>query len=119
MKVITLAEESQEPTQPQSRLFTARNGGGDAPVLSPGSNTQTKEIAPEKLQKNLAKLTSEIGTMLTDIKHVGGFQLTQVQVAVEMSAEGGFALVGSAKAGVKGAINLTFTIPENNPNRNE
>lgn len=42
----------------------------------------------------------------------GGFnyyRLTEVQVQLEITAEGGVALIGSVKAGAKGAITLTFS----------
>jgi hypothetical protein len=47
--------------------------------------------------------------MLNDVKQVGGFQLKQVTIQVEVTAEGGIELVGTAKLGGKGAITLTFS----------
>ena len=68
----------------------------------------------EELAASLRELTGELGKLFGDIRRVGGFELQQVQVGLEISAEGGFNLIGSAKAGGKGAITLTFapgTIP--------
>ncbi len=47
--------------------------------------------------------------MFEDIKSVGDFKLSQVDVKLEINAEGGVALIGTAKAGATGAINLSFT----------
>ncbi len=43
-----------------------------------------------------------------DLGEVGGFKLKQVAIQVEINAEGGVELVGTAKVGAKGAITLTF-----------
>jgi hypothetical protein len=45
------------------------------------------------------------------VKAVGGFELAEVQVAVELTAEGGVNLIGNLTAGAKGAIQLTFKPP--------
>ena len=68
------------------------------------------EIDTDRLREALSGLTGQIAEVLQDIRAVGHFRLTQVQVAVEISAEGGVALIGSAKAGAKGAIHLTFSV---------
>ena len=55
----------------------------------------------------LTGLSGQIGEILQDVKQVGDFKLKTVQVQVGISAEGGFVLIG--KAGVKGAVTLTFS----------
>lgn len=75
-------------------------------LLSPGD--KIKEISADKLRQSITDLSGNISDILQDIKNVGGFNLNQVQVSMEISAEGGVALIGSAKAGAKGAITLTF-----------
>jgi hypothetical protein len=60
----------------------------------------------DQLAASLRDLTGELGKIFTDIKRVGGFELNEVQVSLEISAEGGFNLIGSAKAGGKGAAIL-------------
>ncbi|KPA15923.1 hypothetical protein MHK_003870 [Candidatus Magnetomorum sp. HK-1] len=62
-----------------------------------------------KLRQSLSDLSEGISEICSDIKKVGDFKLKQVEVLVEVTAEGGLALVGLAKVGTKGAINLTFT----------
>jgi hypothetical protein len=61
-----------------------------------------------ELAASLRGLTGQLGELFGGLRDVGGFELQQVQVGLEVSAEGGFNLIGSAKAGGKGAITLTF-----------
>jgi hypothetical protein len=42
---------------------------------------------------------------------VGDYELHEVKLQVEISAKGGVNLVGTAEAGGKGAITLTFRPP--------
>jgi L-serine deaminase len=65
-------------------------------------------VDTDKLAASLKDLTGEIGRLFSDIKAVGDFNLSQVEISLEISAEGGFNLIGSAKAGGKGAIKLSF-----------
>lgn len=71
-----------------------------------GAGETVKEISTEKLRASLAGLSGKISETLQDIKRVGDFNLKTVQVEVAISAEGGFVLIG--RAGVKGAVTLTF-----------
>ena len=66
------------------------------------------EIPVDTLRASLAELTTKLSTLLADLKTVGGFELAQVQVAVELTAQGGVHLIGNLTAGAKGAIQLTF-----------
>ena len=79
---------------------------GTLGVLSPGSSggreTEIRDMDAGKLQKSLAKLYENAATIFQDMKKVGDFQLREVQLQVEITAEGGFALIGTAKAGAKG-----------------
>ena len=66
------------------------------------------EISVDTLRASLTKLTENLSTLLADLKAVGGFELAEVQVAVELTAEGGVNLIGNLTAGAKGAMQLTF-----------
>lgn len=72
-----------------------------------GATETVKDISIKKLRASLASLSEQISEILRDIKRLGDFSLKTVQIEVAISAEGGFVLVG--KAGVKGAVTLTFT----------
>jgi hypothetical protein len=68
----------------------------------------------DQLAASLKDLTGELGKIFADLQRFGGYELNEVQVGLEISAEGGFNLIGNAKAGGKGAITLTFA-----PGRND
>ena len=72
-------------------------------------SARVKEIDADLLRQSLARLSEQISTLLHDVKQVGAFRLKEVQLQVEVTAEGGVALIGVAKAGVTGAITLTFS----------
>ena len=88
----------EETTDPQS---------GTLGVLTPGS--RIKEINANKIRQSVSQLSEQISGIFADIKKVGDFQLKEVQLSVEITTEGGVAIIGVAKAGVKGAITLTFS----------
>lgn len=67
------------------------------------------EIEVGKLRGSFSHLAQQISEILQDIKAVGAYRLKEVEIEVEVSSEGGVHLVGSLKAGVKGAIKLTFS----------
>ena len=81
---------------------------GTLGILEPES--MITELDTDRLKASLAGLSAQIGEVLSDIRAVGDFKLKEVKVSVEISAEGGVALIGSAKAGAKGAIELTFAV---------
>ena len=91
------------------QILIEENGKAEEGTLgrARSKNQVIKEIADDKLRDSLTSLTAQLSELLTDIKQVGEFKLQQVQMGVEVTAEGGFVLVG--KAGIKGAITLTFS----------
>jgi hypothetical protein len=92
--LVTLPEEDEQEVK---GIFSS-----DTPIV-------VRDLPTEKLRENLNKVCQGVATMLKDVKQVGGFQLKQVTIQVEVSAEGGVELVGTAKLGGKGAITLTFS----------
>jgi hypothetical protein len=56
-------------------------------------------------------LAGSLSAILADLAAVGGFELSEVQLGVELTAEGGVHLIGNLSAGAKGAIQLTFKPP--------
>lgn len=85
-------------------------GGSEGKRGYLGATDRVRNIETGTLQKSMADLTEKISGILKDARQVGDFKLTQVELSVEISAEGGFSLVGTAKAGTKGAIKLTFAV---------
>ncbi len=82
---------------------------GTLGVLSPESEgSKIKDLEIGKLRQSLTKLSQGASEIFQDIKQVGNFKLKEIELNVEITAQGGFALVGIAKAGAKGAIKLKF-----------
>ncbi|QKQ74899.1 hypothetical protein [Nostoc sp. TCL240-02] len=77
-------------------------------IFSLDAEVILRDIPTELLRDNLNKLCQGVATLLNDIKKVGGFRLKEVTIQVEVNAEGGVELIGTAKVGGKGAITLTF-----------
>ncbi len=71
-----------------------------------GANQGIKDIADKTLRSSLSTLSRELSDILVDINQVGNYRLKEVQLQAEITAEGGFVLIG--KAGIKGAVTLTF-----------
>ncbi len=80
-------------------------------TLGLGSSVQERieKIDAEVLRQSIGKLTGQLNSLFEDVQNVGNFELNSVQISLEISAEGGVALIGSAKAGAKGALSLTFS----------
>ncbi|MDJ0592012.1 MAG: hypothetical protein QNJ72_18825 [Pleurocapsa sp. MO_226.B13] len=68
-----------------------------------------RNIPTDRLKKNLSSVCQGLAETLQDIKAVGNFRLKEVSIEVEVTAEGGVELIGTAKLGGKGAITLTFS----------
>ncbi|MEO5373460.1 MAG: hypothetical protein H7840_04190 [Alphaproteobacteria bacterium] len=92
---------------PPEREAETAFGGTLGTSLIPSA---TQEVDVDLLRKSFSNLTEKFSQVLQDIKTVGDFRLTTVQFNVEISSEGGVALIGSLKAGVKGAVTLTFSV---------
>lgn len=77
-------------------------------IFAPDADVILERIPIDKLQENLGNLCRQVGTMMNHVKQVGDFKLKEVTIQVEITAEGGIELIGTAKVGGKGAITLTF-----------
>jgi len=76
-----------------------------------GRSLRLVEIPLEQLKKNLASVSSAMAEALQGIKEVGRFRLKEVNLQVEISAEGGVHFIGTASMEGKGAITLKFEEP--------
>jgi hypothetical protein len=65
-------------------------------------------IPVDALRKNLSGVSQAVLQVLADIRKVGDFRLKEVELQVEVTAEGGVQFIGTAKLGGKGASTLTF-----------
>ena len=67
-----------------------------------------KRVDVDQLRANLKQVCDGMVEVLRDIRAVGELKLKSVQIGIEISAEGGVTLIGTATVGGKGAITLTF-----------
>ncbi|HEC84676.1 MAG: hypothetical protein DRR08_03250 [Candidatus Parabeggiatoa sp. nov. 2] len=102
MSTIPVIVDEEAEAKPKSGTL----GGGR---LSPKKGGRLKHIDTDVLRASLETLSTQVAEMLQDIqKEFGGFKLKEVQLQVEVNAEGGVALIGTAKAGTTRGITLTF-----------
>jgi len=74
-----------------------------------GTHVVLRGIPVDRLRENLSKVSDALLKVLADIKSVGAFELAEVEVGVEITAEGGVNFIGSSKVGGKAAIKLRFS----------
>jgi len=67
------------------------------------------QVPVDALRQNLSNIAETVLTVLEDIKEVGRFRLKEVTLQVEVTAQGGVQLIGTANLGGKGAITLKFS----------
>lgn len=67
-----------------------------------------KGLSPEILHKSLEDFCQGVGQILIGTRQVGEFELEEVTLQVEVSAEGGFELIGVSKAGGAASMQLKF-----------
>ncbi len=81
-------------------------------IFSTSAQAVLKRVPLDTLRASLGDTCQGVVTLLKGIRdelgEVGDFKLKQVAIQVEINAEGGVELVGSAKVGAKGAVTLTF-----------
>lgn len=102
------------PQEPQAATGSVTRGGFDSlgGGRLGGAEDTVKRLPTEKLAASLGDIKESLDEIFTSIREVGNFQLNEVKLTLEITAEGGFALVGLAKAGAKGGITLSFAPPK-------
>ncbi len=84
-------------------------------VRTPGRRGIT--VSAEKLEQGMAEFVRVLGRVLEQAKQstnqVGGMELDEVELAVEVNGEGQVSLLGTGgKAGAKGTMTLKFKAPK-------
>lgn len=90
-------------------------GGAPGMPMAPGAtlsggSSMLKRVAvdTEVLTSSVRDMTETLSSTFNEARSVTGATLDEATVSLEISAEGGVSLIGSAKAGIKGAIELKF-----------
>lgn len=66
-------------------------------------------ISVEKLRTGLSDLVAKLKAATADIAaNVEGLALKELEVGIEITAEGGVSLIGTAKAGATASLKMTF-----------
>jgi hypothetical protein len=78
-------------------------------IFSADTEIAVRDLPVDRLRENLNIVCQGFACVFNDVKRVGNFRLKQVTIQVEVTAEGGIELIGTAKLGGKGAITLTFS----------
>ena len=67
-----------------------------------------RRLPAERLRDSLSAICGAVVGFLGDVKRVGSYRLKEIEIHVEVTAEGGVNLIGTTKLGGTGAIKLTF-----------
>ncbi len=86
----------------------ARRSGTLSAISAASPASRIKLLDAEKLRKSVGSLARQVTGLFDDLEHDDRYRLETVQVSLEISAEGGVSLIGTAKAGARGGITLTF-----------
>lgn len=108
MATIRVRVEGDAKTIGNSNGDVPSGTGGEIKEMFGGGASRVVPFDTAELAESLRGLSTQLGDLFGGLRAVAGYELQEVQVALEISAEGGFNLIGSAKAGGKGAITLTF-----------
>ena len=90
------------------RVWAAPEPGPSKGMLDRKVDAVLTEIDADKLKASLRSLSGKLEDVLSGIEMTGGYKLAQVEVGLELTAEGGVNLIGTATVGGKAAISLTF-----------
>ncbi len=71
-----------------------------------------KSIPVEELRKSLYDATESLASAFEGIQKVGGFELSEVVIGMEVNGEGGVSFIGSAKVGAAASLQLKFIPPK-------
>jgi len=63
------------------------------------------------MRANLQSATALLAEVFSDVRQVGNYELSEVEVGVEITAEGGVQFIGTATVSGSGSITLKFKKP--------
>jgi hypothetical protein len=80
-------------------------------VFATGGLASIADVPIGKLKSNLADIVAKLGMITADLESPASkYSLTELEVGLEISAEGGVSLIGTAKAGATASVKLTFSV---------
>ncbi len=114
--LVTVPPDDAETREWDVMDDTSRSGGkgvfrgptSRSRIDSNEATIESRSIPVGVLKENLARVSQSVMQVQSDIRQIGDFKLKEVQLQVEVTAEGGVQFIGTSKVGGKGAITLTF-----------
>ncbi|MBO3752834.1 hypothetical protein J5X84_42870 [Streptosporangiaceae bacterium NEAU-GS5] len=90
-------------------LVTVVENDNTMGLFSVDGTVVLRRIPVEVLRENLRHTADLLRTVFLDLaKEAAGLRLKEAQIGLEISAEGGVQLIGTAQVGAKAAITLVF-----------
>jgi hypothetical protein len=81
----------------------------DTKSIFGGESPRLVEIPVERLKASLSELVSKLRAATSDLAaKTDGLSLRELEVGIELTAEGGVSLIGTAKVGATASLKLTF-----------
>ncbi|MDJ0702587.1 MAG: hypothetical protein QNJ46_04835 [Leptolyngbyaceae cyanobacterium MO_188.B28] len=119
--IVTETEDAEEPIEIEGRRSSSDRGGGFGP--SRGIEAVKKIAKRQRVPLDAQALKTQMQGMLAIVNDLfdqattqTGLQLNEVELSVEINAEGQVSLVGNGgKLGNTGGITLKFVRPQNRP----
>jgi hypothetical protein len=110
---IVTDETPEEPKRGARDGGALRNPYDDEDGTRPVMNRRGKPVTAEKLKKEMSEFVQVMGQVLNEAKasakEVGGMELDEIELSVEVNGEGQVSLFGmGGKVGGKGAMTLKF-----------
>jgi hypothetical protein len=111
---IVTDETAEEPKRGARDGGALRNPYEDEPDgTRPAIDRRGKPVTAEKLKKEMSEFVQVMGQVLNEAKasakEVGGMELDEIELSVEVNGEGQVSLFGmGGKVGGKGAMKLKF-----------
>lgn len=110
MGIIKVRLEDNAETGNLQTFSRAPLGGGT--LSGDRGESGVLDVDTDKLASSMRELKSQLAQVFADIREVGQFELSSIELGLEINTEGGFNLIGSVRAGAKGAIKLKFEPPK-------
>jgi len=108
MGTIHVRVDSSDTTQADVNLAPSGEERREIKEMFGGGPSRVVPFDTAELVASLQALSGQLENLFGGLRAVAGYELQEIQVGLEISAEGGFNLIGSATVGGKGAITLTF-----------
>ena len=71
-----------------------------------GTEPALIRLSQDTLKQNMARFLESVKGLLSAMPAAGGLHIEEIEIKVEINAEGGILLIGAATAGVTGGITL-------------